>query len=1036
MKISDLSIRRPVLATVMNLLIVLAGIWAFLLLPIREYPDVDTPVVSVRTVYRGASPSTVEDSVTVRIEEIIKGIEGIRVIRSTSSLGMSTVEIEFATDRDVDLAATDVQNAVQTIVGRLPPDTERPVVSKAEGGSRVLIWLSVRSNHHAAPDLTDIADRYVKTPLQVLPGVADIIIGGQRTYAMRIWLDPDAMAARGVDPGDIRRTIVQNNLQLPAGRIESHTRQFTVLTDAQIDDPKIYERLIVLKDGANVVRLGDIARVELGASSYHTVTRFNGEPTIGVGIVRQSRANELAVSEAVHDMLPQIEKTLPQDVTLRVAVDRTIFVRESLKEVWLTLGIAFVLVVLVNLFFLRSIITTIITSVAIPVSVVGTFFVLQMFGYSINVLTLLAIVLAVGLLVDDAIVVLENVYRRQEHGEDPVTAALLGTRQVAFPVIATSVSLIAVLIPVGLLTGNIGRLFREFAVTMAGAIAISTFVALTLVPMMCALILRLSKKHGRVYRAIERFLDAANHGYARLLGLSTGHRLATLAFLGLTVAACVVVYRALPRTLAPIEDRGQFLTIIRAPQGSTLAYTDRAVRQAEKAVTKIPEVNTNFAAIGLSMGGPSNTANGMMFTRLHHWDERDRSQQDIVKSLFPKLSAVPGALLFPSNPQSLGQRRSADVEFVIKNPSAALPDLASTVGSVVEELRQVDGLLNQDTDLLLNNPQLEIRFDRDRASDLGVSVEQIAESLQLMIAEGRTDEFVLRNKQYDVIASITPSERSEPEQLGRIHIKNRDGELIPLSNLVQIKTSTAPAELKHYGLVRAATVTANLAPGGNLGAIHDRVQAKVESMLPDGYSMEWTGASREFTESSTELLITFILALVFVYLVLSAQFESFVHSLTILLSVPLAVSGALIALYATGQSMNIFSQIGMILLIGLVSKNAILLVDYANQGRAHGLPLLEAVIEAGRTRFRPILMTSVTSILGAMPLALAAGAGAESRHPIGLAVVGGLIFSTAFTLIVTPVVYIVLVQIADKLRIKTIPPPLELDIEPLGKPAE
>jgi multidrug efflux pump len=1031
MKISDLSVRRPVLATVMNLLVILAGIWAFRALPVREYPDVELPVVTVQTTYVGASAHTIENTLTVPLEEAINGVNGIRTIRSTSALGASNIEIELTADRDIDLAAMDIQNAIQAVLGRLPPAAERPVVQKAQSGSRSLIWLVVQSERHSPADLSDIADRVVKTPLQVVPGVASIIIGGQRRYAMRVWLDPERMATRNIDPDDVRRAIVANNLQLPAGRIEGQTRQFVVLANAQIDDPRVYERIIVHQngDGTAPVRLGDIGSVELGASNYNTITRFNGRPSIGVGVVRQSRANELDVSSAVHELLPEIRKALPGGVRLDVAVDQTVFVRESLREVGITLGIAFGLVMLVNLFFLRSLATTLIAAVAIPTAVIGVFGVLAVFGYSINVLTLLAIVLAIGLLVDDAIVVLENVYRHQELGEPPLTAALRGTREVAFPVIATSVSLVAVLVPLGLLTGSTGRLFRELAVTIGGAVAISTFVALTLVPMLCSKFLRFGTKHGAVYRGIERVLVGANHTYERSLGWATRNRLATLGLLAVSVVGSVVLYLDLPKQLAPIEDRGRIVTMARAPQGSTLAYTDAALRQAEKVILAVPEVTGAFAAIGLSIGGPPSTSNGLLFTRLKPWGERSVTQQEIVKRLGAQYAGISNALLFAVNPQSLGQRGFSDVEFVVQSSGATLEELAATVQKLVERVRQLPGLVNVDTDLLLDNPQLDVAFNRDRASDLGVTVEQIALSLQLMVAEGRTDEFILRNKQYDVIASLYPSERSMPEQLGRIHVRNAQGQMVPLESLVHFVPQTAPAELKHYGLVRAATITANLAPEASLGDALDSIQRIADEELPEGYGTALAGASREFAEGTTELLFTFVMALLFVYLVLSAQFENFVHSLVILLSVPLATAGALITLWLAGQTMNIFSQIGLVLLIGLVSKNSILLVDYANQHRARGAGLVEAVVEAGKIRFRPILMTSATSVLGAMPLALAAGAGAESRHPIGVAVVGGLVFSTVFTLLVVPVLYLLFIRAAERLGLGTSSSPIDIDSE-------
>lgn len=1028
MRISDLSIKRPVLATVMSLLVILAGLWAFRQMPVREYPDVDPPVVTVNTLYVGASPETVENTVTVPLEEAIKGVEGIRTITSTSSLGASAIQIEFVTDRDMDIAANEVTNALQTVAGNLPDEAERPRVRKARSGSLAIIWLAVQSGDYSPPELTDIADRLVKTPLQVLPGVGDIIVGGQREYAMRIWLDPEKMAARGVDPSDVRQAIMANNLQLPAGRVEGDARQLTVLADAQMLDPRDYEKIIVRNVDGALVRLGHIGSAELGASNYSTITRFNGEPTIGVGIVRQSRANELEVSDAVHGLLPELREAVPEGVTIKVAVDQTIFVRASLREVWKTLGIAFVLVVLVNLLFLRSIVTTLIASVAIPTAAVGAFFALHQFGYSVNVLTLLGLVLAIGLLVDDAIVVLENIYRHQELGEDKVTAARRGTREVAFPVIATSVSLVAVLVPLGLLTGNTGRLFREFAVTVGASIAVSTFVALTLIPMLCSKLLRVSNNPGPISRSIEGVLSLSTRAYSAMLRWATRRRLAMLSLLIGAVGLSAWSYQQLPQTLAPTEDQGRFITIARAPQGSTLAYTDSTLRKAEATIAEVPETRAYFAAIGLSIGGPASPSNGILFTRFVDWSERSVKQQQIVQQLFPKFMAMPGALMFPVNPGALGQRSFKDFELVVKSSTAPLDDFSKVVGSMLGRVREVPGLVNVDMDLRLDNPQLSVVFDRDRASDLGVTVQQIAEGLQTMVAQAKTDEFVMRNKQYDVVVSVYPRERATPEQLGRIHLRSATGAMVPLDNLVRFRSEGAPAELKRYMLERSATLSGNLAPGVALGSVLSRVQGIAAEELPESYTTAVSGATREFVESSEELLLTFVIALLFIYLVLSAQFENWVHSLTILLSVPLATGGALVTLMLTGQTMNIYSQIGMVLLIGLVSKNSILLVDYANQIRAReGVGPVEAMREAGRIRFRPIVMTSGTSILGALPLALATGAGAESRHPIGLAIVGGLVFSTLFTLLIIPVVYIVLVNIAEKVGLGMVPPALEPD---------
>ncbi len=1025
MLLSDLSITRPVLATVMSLLIVLAGLAAFLSIPVREYPDVDNPVVSITTTYVGASPTTVESTITEPIEQSLNGIEGIRNITSISGFSRSSTTVEFVAGRDIDLAVTDVSNAIQRAFDDIPDEAERPIVAKFGANSFPIIWLGLQSEVYSPEDLTDIADRIVKPPLQILPGVAEIFLGG-RKYAMRIWLDPAKMALHRVDPADIRRTIIENNLQVPGGEIEATTRKFTVLVDAQINDPSVYENLIIREEGETRVRIKDVGWVELGSRNYNLITRLSGRPTVGVGVIRQSRSNQLEVSDAVRRALPAIRAALPDGVDLEIAVDSTIFVRASLREVWFTLGIVFALVVLVNLIFLRSTAATIIASIAIPVSLIGTFAVMTALDFSVNVLTLLALVLAIGLLVDDSIVVMENVYRRQELGETRMVSARRGSREVGFPVIATTISLVAVLVPLSLLSGNLGRLFREFALTMAGSVLISTFVALTLVPMLCSQFLTVTAVHGRLYRVIETFFSGLNHGYASALTWAIHHRRSIGLFLVATIGLGLLLLTVIPTTLVPVEDRGRFITIIKAPQGSTLAYTAQTLDQVEARIQQIPEVEVFFEAIGFSLGGPPTTSDGIVFTRLTDWREREVKQQTIVGQLFPEFSALPGALVFPINPPSLNQRSINDLEFIIKNASATQEEFTQAINTMLDRVRGLPSLINVDSDLRLNNPQLDIIFDRERAADLGVPVSSIAQSLQILLSQGKIDEFIMRSKQYDVITALASRYRSLPEQIGEIYVRSRNGSMVPLSGLVQAVPTIAPARLNRYDLQRSATITGSLSPGATLGQMLADVQHIAADVLPAGFSTDLGGSAHEFVESSAAIYVTFLIALVFIYLVLSAQFENFFHALTILGSVPLALFGALFILFATGHTLNLYSQIGIILLVGLVTKNSILLVDYANQARARGIELLPAVLEAGRSRFRPILMTSVTSILGAVPLALTTGAGAESRRPIGAAIVGGLTFSTAFTLLVIPVVYLFVTYLAERFGFNMIPPEVQL----------
>ncbi len=1032
MRLSELSIERPVLATVMSLLILLAGAASFFALPVRELPDVDNPVVSITTTYFGASPETIEATITEPLERVLNGIEGIRSIDSQSAFGMSAISVEFDAGRDLDLAATDVSNAVLRAVDRLPDDAQRPVVRKAGANASPIMWINVQGDSYGPEELTDIADRLVRTPLQLLPGVAQAVIGGERRYAMRVWLDPARMAAQGVDALDVRRAIRESNLQLPAGELEASGRKFTINADAQLEDPAEFERIVIREVDHTPVRIADVGWVELGSENYQSITRFSARDTVGVGVVRQSRSNELSVSEAVIAALPEIQRSVPQGIDISIAVDFTLFVREALREVTVTLAIAFAIVVLVNLLFLHSPTTTAITVAVIPVSIVGTLAVLQALGFSLNILTLLGLVLSVGLLVDDAIVVQENIYRRQQLGEAPLEAAWKGSKEVGFPVIATTVAVVGVLIPLSLMQGDTGRLFREFAICVAVAVTISTFVALTLVPMLCSRFLVVREPTDAISRRVERGLTGLAEGYRRALDWSLSHRGAIAVSLVAIAVATVVFYRISESTFLPVEDRGRFITVIRAPEGATTAFTQRALSQVEAGLLAVPEIEGFFAAVGMGFGSPSTSSSGIIFTSLAPWRERDVKQQEIVGRLFGEFMQIPEALVFAINPPSLSRRSRSDLEVVIKSPLSDLDDFSQVNDRVLARLQELPGLVNVDSDLRLENPELDIVFDRERAADVGVPVAAVSESLRLLVSQGAADDFVLRNKQYDVITSLATAFRSVPEQLGEVHVRADSGSMVPLSSLIEPVVRTAPSWLNHYDLQRSTTFTGNLAAGATLGGVLEPVTAIVRDELPPGFTMNLRGTSREFIESGTQIYLTFAMALVIIYLVLAAQFESFLHPLTVLVSVPLASLGALSALYFSGNTLNVYSQIGIILLVGLVTKNSILLVDFANQERARGVELLASLKAAGRTRFRPILMTSATSILGALPLVFATSAGAESRQAIGIAVVGGLAFSTVFTLVVIPVVHYGLVRGAERIGWNTIPPEIVLDLEPAG----
>ena len=737
MRVSDLSIERPVLATVLSLLIAVAGVASFRSLPVRELPDVDKPVVSVSTVYLGASPETVEATITEPLEEELNGIEGIETITSGSAFGMSAINVEFSAGRDLDLAATDVANAVQRAVGGLPEGAERPVVRKAGANSSPIMWINVAGEAYNPVDLTDVADRLVQSRMQLLPGVARAQIGGERRYAMRIWLDAARMAALGVDALDVRRALRESNLQLPAGEVEAHTRKFTINANAQLETAEEFGAIVLREEDDVPVRLRDVGWVELGSENYQAITRYSARDVVGIGVVRQSRANELEIADAVRREMVDIADSLPEDVELSVATDFTIFVREAMKEVWITLAIAFAVVILVNLFFLQSRTTTSIVSVAIPISLVGAFAAMQVLGFSLNILTLLALVLSIGLLVDDAIVVMENVYRHQESGETRMQAAGDGAREVVFPVLATTAAVIAVLIPLALMQGDTGRLFREFAVTAAAAVAISTFVALTLVPMLCSRFLRVKERTSALPRAINRNIDGVRAAYDRVLAASLRHRGVVLVMLIAFVALAGVLWNALPTTFLPTEDRGRAMVVIRAPEGATSAYTRTALTQVEEQLLATPEIAGFFAAIGMGFGRPDDSSLGMVFVRMKHWAERDRKQQDVVAELFPRFLAIPEALVFIVNPPSLGRSSDADIEMVLTSSGADIGEFGAIMDTIVAEARAMPALVNVDSDLRLANPQLDVAFDRERAADLGVPVSAVAESLRLLVSQGR-----------------------------------------------------------------------------------------------------------------------------------------------------------------------------------------------------------------------------------------------------------------------------------------------------------
>ena len=1004
MILSEISIRRPVLATVMSLLVLLVGLISYTRLTVREYPNIDAPVVSVRTVYPGASAQIIESQVTQVLEGSIAGVEGIKVMKSSSREEVSEITIEFVLERDPDAAANDVRDRVSRARGELPDDSEEPVISKVEADAQAIIWLAFWSDRHSQLEITDYADRFVVDRLESLPGVANVIIGGERRYAMRLWLDADRLAAYGLTPLDVENALRRQNLEVPSGRIESLQREFTILMETDLRTPEQFEKLIIKQVDGYPIRLQDVGRAELGAESERRVVRYMGQPAVGLGVVKQSTANTLAVARAIKDELPAISKSLPGGMQMRLAFDGSVFIERSIDAVYAAIGEALILVVLVIFVFLRTLRATVIPAVAIPVSLIGAFGFMYVLGFSVNILTLLALVLAIGLVVDDAIVMLENIYRRVEHGMPPMKAALEGSREIAFAVIAMTVSMATVFIPLAFMTGNTGRLFTEFALAVSGAVVVSGFVALTLTPMMCSRLLRHRKKHGWIYNFTERGFLALARGYEWLLSHSLKVRWLVLVLATAVGVSIYPLFTGLKSELSPVEDRGIIIAFLIAPEGATMEYTDNYAYQAEAFFEDIPEVRQHFMVVAPGLQSPNPVTTAIGFVSLQPWEQRTRKQQQIARELGPKFFSLPGVLAFPINPPSLGQSfRDPPVQFIIQ--ANTYEELDSIVTQLTDKAKDFPGLVNVDTDLRLNKPQLAVSLDRDKVSTVGVEVADIGRTLETLFAGRDVTRFKRYGEQYDVILKLEDRNRTNPSDLTSVYVRNSRDELVQLANLVSIEERVAPKELNHFNRLRSAKISANVGPGFALGDALDFLDEAATDVLPPTAQTNLDGQSLEFRESAQAMYTTFALALVFIYLVLAAQFESFIDPFIILLTVPLAIAGALLTLHLTGGTLNVYSQIGMVMLVGLVAKNAILIVDFANRLQADGKPVRSAVVEAARLRLRPILMTTMTMVLAALPLALATGAGAESRQPIGWVIFGGLLIGTLLSLFLIPTVY-------------------------------
>jgi len=1000
MKISEVSVRRPVFATVLSLLILLVGLVSFDRLQVREYPRIDEPVVTVATRLAGASSEVIESQVTKPLEDSIAGIEGVDIITSISRQEQSQISVRFKLEKNPDDAAAEVRDRVARVRGRLPDSVDEPVISKVEADASPTIWLAFTTNTLSPLEVTDLISRVVKPRLQTVTGVADVLVRGEREYAMRVWLDPDKLAAYSITVQDVEDALRRQNLEVPAGRIEGQQREFSVTAQTDLGTPEQFGQVALRQVSGYTVRLRDVARIELAAASERSSVRLNGQRSVSLGVIRQATANPLEVAAGVRDFLPRLQQELPDGVMVQVANDNSVFIDRSVKAVYTTIAEAVVLVALVVFVFLRTMRASIIPLITIPVCLIGAFALMAAVGFTINTLTLLALVLAIGLVVDDAIVVLENIYRHIEEGMEPFAAAIRGAKEVGFAVVAMTLTLAAVYAPLAFTPGRTGRLFVEFALTLAGAVIISGFVALTLSPMMCSKLLRHNSNPTRFDRGMERALVALTNGYERMLAWTLHHRWIIVLTMVASGAASWWLFTSMRSELAPMEDRGVVLINVNAPDGSTLAYTEKYMLEIERIGQTIPEFDRVFV-----VAGNPTVSQGISFMRTIDWDERQRSTQQLARELQPQLASLPGVSAFPITPPSLGQGfRERSVNYVILT-SDSYENLNRVAQQFVEEMTRHGGFVQPDTDLRLNKPEIYIEVDRERAADAGISVDQVARTVETMLGGRNVTRFKRDAEQYDVIVQTDAAGRARPNDIERLFVRGRDNRMIPLSSLVTVREAVSPRELNHFNQRRSVSITANLAPGFALGDALQFMDATAERLLPAGYATELNGVSREFRASSGALGLVFVLALFFIFLVLAAQFESFVDPFVILLSVPLSMVGALAALKLTGGTLNVYSQIGLITLVGLITKHGILIVEFANQQRQEGKGVMEAAQRAAALRLRPILMTTGAMVLGAVPLAIATGAGAESRQQIGWVIVGGMTLGTLLTIFVVPTMY-------------------------------
>ena len=1005
MSLSSISIRRPVLASVFSIVIVLFGIIGYTFLGVREYPSVDSPIVTVVTNYTGANADIIESQITEPLEESINGIEGIRSLTSVSRDGRSTIRVEFGIDENLDNAANDVRDRVARAQRNLPEDAEPPTVSKADADSDPIVFLNIKSTEKSLLELTELADNVFKERLQTIDGVSEVRIWGSKRYSMRIWMDPVKLQAYGITPLDVQNAITSENVELPSGRIEGNTTELTVRTLGNLSEEKQFNDLIIKEEGSNVIRVKDIGYAELFPENERTLLKRDGIPMVGTVLIPQPGSNYISIVDEFYKRVEQIKKDLPPDIELGIGFDDTNYIRKSIDEVEQTIYLAFALVILIIFSFLRSWRSSIIPVIVIPIALIGAFFIMYIADFSINVLTLLGLVLAIGLVVDDAIVVLENIYKKIESGMDPYEAGKKGTAEIFFAVISTTIALASVFLPIMFLEGITGRLFREFGVVIAGAVIISSFVALTLTPMLSTKLLKGKRKNSRFYDKTEPFFVKINTMYEDSLASFMNARWLSFIIIAIFVFLIYLFGTSIPEELAPIEDRSSLRVITRAPEGTSYDFMERYMDQLVELISEnVPESNALISVTSPGFGASSSINSGFIRMRLAEPDERERSQSQIANELQGEFSKLNDGNTFVIEPQTISTSRGGlPIQYILQAPS--IEKLKEIIPEFMERVNNNPVFARADIDLQFNKPEVVVEINRDKASDLGVNTLDIARTLQLTLAGARFDFFIMDGKQYQVIGQLFREDRNDPGDLGNIYVRNKTGDLISLDNIVTLREESSPPQLYRYNRFASATVSAALSPGYAIGDGIEAMDKIAADVLDESFYTELGGASKDFVESSSSLLFTFMLAILLIYLVLAAQFESFRDPLIILFTVPLALGGALFSLWYFGQTLNIFSQIGQIMLIGLVTKNGILIVEFANQQKAAGLSPIEAVKKSAKLRFRPILMTSLSTILGTLPIALALGAGSESRQSMGIAVIGGLVFATILTLYVIPAMY-------------------------------